>query len=80
VAHQNEVQKLMESLEQENSAMRSKVQSMGDILKNNQRSVGAYISGGQQVLRHAGFADRRPRAQHTRQSRDPGSKPFVKSV
>lgn len=76
------VQQLIKSLEQENSAMRQRMHgSMGDALKNS-KSVGAYINSGNNVLNRAGFGgDRVRRATQgkPRQSVDGSVRPFMKS-
>jgi hypothetical protein len=76
------IQQLIKALEQENSAMRSRMHgSMSDVLKNG-KSVGAYIDSGTGVLNRAGFGgDRVRRATQgkPRQSADGSVRPFVKS-
>ena len=79
------VQQLIKSLEQENSAMRSKMHGsmgdMGDALKNG-KSVGAFVDSGASVMHRAGLrGDRVRRATQgkPRRSTDGGVKPFVKS-
>lgn len=79
------VQQLIKSLEQENSAMRRRMHgSMGEALKSS-KSVGAYLDSGTSVLNRAGFGgDRVRRATQAtqgipRKSVDAEVRPFVKS-
>lgn len=80
-----DVRQLMKTLEQENSAMRSKMRGsigdVGDVLKNG-KSVGAFIDSSSSVLNRAGFGGdrvRRATQGNPRRSVDGGVKPFVKS-